>query len=527
MAPILVLSFVLFSLLQANGFHDNQRDRVLLSNLDQRHTIQPHSILMVTSFSSGHMIPLLTLAEELVHRGHNLTVIIPEIEGDRYGRDICEHKNIYCILVPIPEFTADDVSSRFQQKDSAVLTNLFEIILMLKSMFIHTNNYVQTLNLSQWDIVIIEELMLVSTMCHVRDYNSKAVIIVPHLLNGYWLAPQWPFPNLLSIFSENMSFIERLTNFLIEMTLEVMFTLLLILSTNDYACWSYYDYTVPQTHYFPTIVVTAIGLEYPRTHSPLTEYVGPLIPKVLDPLPGELQTWLDVKTPFSVVYVSMGSVSLMSRECAEAIVNGIPDNYSVLWSMNVHNQIELEGLEIDMTRFYILKWVPQTTVLSHAAIAMAILHGGAGGVHQALYFGVPLIIIPLSSDQMGNAIRVQDSGAGIMLDRDKITAEVVRESVQSVTSGNYRKEAERLRTLFLRAGGVERAAELVEFYASIGYDHLIPSYAKYHWSWIQYNNIDVLCVMLIICTIGVIYSYLTIKLVRHCCDCCDKKKKKD
>ena len=527
MASISVLSFVLFSLVQTNGFHDNQKDDVLLSNLDQSHIIQPHSILMVTSLSSGHMIPLLTLAEELVHRGHNLTVIIPEIEGDRYGRDICEHKNIYCILVPIPEFTADDVSSRFQQKDSAVLTNLFEIILMLKSMFIHTNNYVQTLNLSQWDIVIIEELMLVSTMCHVRDYNSKAVIIVPHLLNGYWLAPQWPFPNLLSIFSENMSFIERLTNFLIEMTLEVMFTLLLILSTNDYACWSYYGYTVPQTHYFPTIVVTAIGLEYPRTYSPLTEYVGPLIPKVLDPLPGELQTWLDVKTPFSVVYVSMGSVFLMSRECAEAIVNGIPDNYSVLWSMNVRNQAAVEGLEIDMTRFYILKWVPQTTVLSHAAIAMAILHGGAGGVHQALYFGVPLIIIPLSSDQMGNAIRVQDSGAGIMLDHDKITSEVVRESVQSVASGNYRKEAERLRTLFLRAGGVERAAELVEFYASIGYDHLIPSYAKYHWSWIQYNNIDVLCVVLIISTIGVIISYLTIKLVRHCCDCCDKKKKKD
>ena len=527
MAPILVLSFVLFSLLLANGFHDNQQDDILLTNLDQSHTIQPHSILMVTSFPLGHMIPLLTLAEELVHRGHNLTVIIPEIEGDRYGRDMCEHKNIYCILVPIPELKADDdSSSQIQRNGSTVLVNFLEIIFMLKPMFIHTNNYVQTLNLSQWDIVIIEELMLVSTICHVRDYDSKAVIIVPHLLDGYWLVPQWPFPSIMSTFSENMSFIERLTNFLIEMTLEVMFKILLlfIMRTNNYACWSYYGYTVPQTHYFPTIVVSAIGIEYPRTHSPLTEYVGPLIPKVLDPLPGELQTWLDAKTPSSVVYVSMGSVFLISRECAEAIVNGIPDNYSVLWSMNVRNQAAVEGLEIDMTRFYILKWVPQTTVLSHAAIAMAILHGGAGGVHQALYFGVPLIIIPLSSDQMGNAIRVQDSGAGIMLDHDKITAEVVQESVQSVASGNYRKEAERLRTLFLRAGGVERAAELVEFYVSIGYDHLIPSYAKYHWNWIQYNNIDVLCVVLI-CTIGVIY--LTIKLVRHCCDCCDKKKKKD
>ena len=526
MAPILLVSFMLFSLLQANGFHDNQKDHVLLSNLDQSHIIQPHSILMVTSLSSGHMIPLLTLAEELVHHGHNLTVIIPEIEGNRYSRDICEYKNIHCILVPIPELRADDLRSRVQRNGSAVLVNFLEIVFMLKSTFIYTNNYVKTLNLSQWDIIIIEEFMLLSTVCHVRDYNSKAVIVVPHLLDGYWLAPQWPFPSILSTFSENMSFIERLNNFLIEIILEVMFKILLLftVSVNDYSCWSYYGYTVPQTHYFPTIVVSAIGLEYPRTHSPLTEYVGPLIPKVLDPLPGELQTWLDAKTPSSVIYVSMGSVILMSRECAKAIVNGIPDNYSVLWSMNVHNQAAVEGLEIDMTRFHILKWVPQTTVLSHKAIAMAILHGGAGGIHQALYFGVPLITTPLSSDQMGNAIRVQDSGAGIMLDYDKITAEVVRESVQSIRSGNYMKEAERLRTLFLRAGGVERAAELIEFYTSIGYDHLIPSYAKYNWSWIQYNNIDVYCVVLI-CASGVIY--LTIKLVRYCCDCCDKKKKKE
>ena len=42
-----------------------------------------------------------------------------------------------------------------------------------------------------------------------------------------------------------------------------------------------------------------------------------------------------------------------------------------------------------------------------------------------------------------------------------------------------------------RAGGVDKAADLVEFYVNVGYDHLIPGPVKYKWSWIQYYNIDV------------------------------------
>jgi len=69
---------------------------------------------------------------------------------------------------------------------------------------------------------------------------------------------------------------------------------------------------------------------------------------------------------------------------------------------------------------------------------------------------------------------------------------------------------------FRIAGGVKRAADLVEFYEAVGYAHLVPAYAKYQWSWVQYYNADVYAVML---------ATLVVVLLcfRACCKCICKR----
>ena len=37
----------------------------------------------------------------------------------------------------------------------------------------------------------------------------------------------------------------------------------------------------------------------------------------------------------------------------------------------------------------------------------------------------------------------------------------------------------------------------MEHYSEVGYDHLVPAYAKYDWSWVQYHNVDVHAVILL------------------------------
>ncbi len=70
--------------------------------------------------------------------------------------------------------------------------------------------------------------------------------------------------------------------------------------------------------------------------------------------------------------------------------------------------------------------------------------------------------VQLTVDQPGVAARVQSSGAGLVLDKDKLTAKGVQRPIETVASPEYRKAAVKFRKIFLHAGGAERAADLVE-----------------------------------------------------------------
>jgi UDP:flavonoid glycosyltransferase YjiC (YdhE family) len=60
------------------------------------------------------------------------------------------------------------------------------------------------------------------------------------------------------------------------------------------------------------------------------------------------------------------------------------------------------------------RWVPQAEVMTQAAVMVG--HGGSGSTLAAMAAGVPLALIPLFADQLPNARRVADLGAGLALD---------------------------------------------------------------------------------------------------------------
>lgn len=60
------------------------------------------------------------------------------------------------------------------------------------------------------------------------------------------------------------------------------------------------------------------------------------------------------------------------------------------------------------------RYVPQWAVLARAAVAVT--HGGSGGVIGALAHGVPVVALPLGADQPSNSARIEALGAGRVLD---------------------------------------------------------------------------------------------------------------
>jgi MGT family glycosyltransferase len=155
------------------------------------------------------------------------------------------------------------------------------------------------------------------------------------------------------------------------------------------------------------------------------------------------------------IYISMGTVfnDVISfyQLCFEALASF--DGHVVL---SVGNRIKRDELEGIPDNFTVLPFVPQLQVLSYTDLF--ITHGGMNSVNEALYFNVPLIVIPMAADQPIVADRIVELGAGIKLDRDSLTAGQLRDSVQEVLQApHYRTNSSRIGESLHDSGGQKQA----------------------------------------------------------------------
>ena len=483
---------------------------------------QTLSVLVVTTPDAGHALKIAAIGEALVTRGHSVTLCSTEREGSDVVRKTAARIGLNFLSAGPDHLSQKDfLELHRRMHDAGALRGaLAESVNYFKAATEQFAKYLDTqLSLvEQFDVVVVDQMISIGVACIAKRFNIPTIVVQPTF--DFADPPQWPFPLILSGFGDKLTFLQRfilaLQHFAFNKVLRFYFfnsqlrNLPAICSAN----YSSYLSGVYGTT-MPLIVGTVMGFEYPRTVLPMTHYVGSITLKSTEAVPEEMDSWLKRKDDRSVVYISMGSTAHISRNIGSAIVNGITaTNYSVVWSLRKANRDILEGLEVDEDRFFIADWVPQQALLQHRAIRMSIVHGGMGGVSECLYNAVPLIVIPFGLEHWDTAARVQDSGTGLFLDPSSIEADDIEKAVETVGSAGYKLAAEKLHKLFIQAGGAERVAELVEFYTEVGYDHLVPAYAKYEWSWVVYYNIDVYAILSSFILVCIYCS------IRFCCCIC-------
>jgi hypothetical protein len=119
--------------------------------------------------------------------------------------------------------------------------------------------------------------------------------------------------------------------------------------------------------------------------------------------------------------------------------------------------------------FIVRPSVPQLEVLQRTDIF--ITHGGINSVHEGLYYGVPLILIPHQFEQLLNARCVAARGAGLIsearLQRKPITPALLRQALEeSLSEPRYREAARELQQSMHATGGYQGAANQIQAYVS-------------------------------------------------------------
>jgi MGT family glycosyltransferase len=115
----------------------------------------------------------------------------------------------------------------------------------------------------------------------------------------------------------------------------------------------------------------------------------------------------------------------------------------------------------------VVGYAPQLELLKKTTLT--ITHAGMNTVLESLSQGIPMVAIPIANDQPGVAARVAWSGAGQLVPLSRLSVPKLRDAIQRVlTEESYKNNASRLQDAIARAGGVRRAADIVEQVISTG-----------------------------------------------------------
>ncbi|MGW8959392.1 macrolide family glycosyltransferase [Paenibacillus sp. NPDC055715] len=160
------------------------------------------------------------------------------------------------------------------------------------------------------------------------------------------------------------------------------------------------------------------------------------------------------------VYISLGTIINRNLDfyklCFEAF-HDLPVQF-VLSSGKYTDMKPLADCIPD--NFIVKPYIPQLEMLQH--VDAFITHAGMNSTSEALYNNVPLVMVPMTSDQPVVANRVQELGAGITVDKNELTPAILRAAlIEVLNHSTYKQQAHVIGESLRQAGGYRYAADTI------------------------------------------------------------------
>ncbi|XBH95810.1 hypothetical protein VPH35_086317 [Triticum aestivum] len=142
------------------------------------------------------------------------------------------------------------------------------------------------------------------------------------------------------------------------------------------------------------------------------------------------EQWLNAQPPDSVIYVALGSEVPLRVEQVHEMAFGLElAGTRFLWALRKPSgaadddsadmlppgfQDRTSGRGLVTTG-----WVPQMSILAHAAVGGFLTHCGRNSLIESLLFGHPLVMLPIYGDQGPNARQMEAKQVGLQVARNE------------------------------------------------------------------------------------------------------------
>uniref|UniRef100_A0A2K6QT06 UDP-glucuronosyltransferase n=1 Tax=Rhinopithecus roxellana TaxID=61622 RepID=A0A2K6QT06_RHIRO len=490
--------------------------------------------VLVWAAEYSHWMNMKTILEELVQRGHEVTVLAPsayilfdpnnssalKIEVFPTSLTKTEYENIVMQQIKRWSELPKDTFWLYFSQIQEIMWKFGDIIRNFCKDVVSNKKLMKKLQESRFDVVFADAIFPCSEL--LAELFNTPLVYSLRFTPGYsfekqcggLLFPPSYVPVVMSELSDQMTFMERVKNMIYMLYFDFCFQIFAMKKWDQF----YSEVLGRPTTLSETMGKADIWLirnswnfQFPHPLLPNVDFVGGLHCKPAKPLPKEMEEFVQSSGEHGVVVFTLGSmVTNMKEERANVIASALAQiPQKVLWRFD-GNKPDTLGLN---TRLY--KWIPQNDLLGHPKTRAFITHGGANGIYEAIYHGVPMVGIPLFADQPDNIAHMKARGAAVRLDFDTMSSTDLVNALKTVINDPLYKENVMKLSRIQHDQPVkplDRAVFWIEFVMRHkGAKHL--RVAAHDLTWFQYHSLDVIG-FLLACVATVIF------IIMKCCLFC-------
>ncbi|XP_030844823.1 UDP-glucuronosyltransferase 2B1-like [Strongylocentrotus purpuratus] len=252
---------------------------------------------------------------------------------------------------------------------------------------------------------------------------------------------------------------------------------------------------------------THFAVDFPRALTPNVVLVGGLTCRPASPLTQELEDFVQSSGDHGVIIFTLGTYSTSITTIRPELVTMFAEVFrrlpqKVIWQLKKLPDWELPS------NVKAMPWLPQNDLLGHPKTRMLMYQGGNNGFQEASYHGVPIVVIPLHSDQPDVAARIEVRGMGKRLDKMSLSADVIYETIEEVIGNpSYTKTAKEVSAIYRNEpmSGPDKAAFWIEHAIKFGGANMRPPVNELNF--VQYNLLDVYTFL-----IGIVIAFVLVIL---------------